>query len=92
MKEAVKTTKGKLKDRQAPPKPWTRTTKARPCPVCHRAGCLLSAPTDPAAVVCATTESAEPIGTWGFLHILRTDGPAWSKWRLTLARLAKGTP
>ena len=72
------------------PTPWTR---ARRCPVCHRrAGCLLSGPGDPAAVICRNAdETAEPIGTRGFLHVLR-DGPTWSKWRLTLDRLKKGTP
>ena len=33
----------------APPKPWVRTSKAKPCPICCGVDCLLSGPTDPAA-------------------------------------------
>ena len=69
----------------APPRPWTR---ARRCPVCRGSGCLLSSTTDPAAVVCSQVESPQPIGTTGFLHVLR-DGPAWAPWRLSLVRLAR---
>jgi hypothetical protein len=71
-----------------PPAPWTRTTAAHRCPLCRRAGCLTSSPTDPAAVVCARTESQQPIGMVGYLHELRP-GPAWAPWRAGLARLAR---
>jgi hypothetical protein len=71
-----------------PPAPWTWSTGSRPCPCCQRAGCLVSAPTDPAAVVCRTVTSAEPIGTAGYLHELR-QGPTWAPWRRSLPRIAK---
>ena len=67
------------------PRPWTR---ARRCPVCHRAGCLVSAPTDPDAVVCQRVESQQQIGAVGWLHELQP-GPAWPPWRSSLPRLAK---
>lgn len=72
------------------PAPWTRTTAAHRCPVCRRAGCLVSSPTSPAAVVCARTESPQPISMAGYLHVLR-DGPTWAPWRVSLARLARRT-
>lgn len=72
------------------PAPWTRSTRSKPCPICCGVDCLLSAPTDPAATVCISTESPERIGTTGFLHVLR-DGPPWAPWRMTLDRLRKGT-
>ena len=76
------------KRRRQPPAPWQRTTARRPCPVCHRAGCLFTGPQDdPTAVVCANVESAEPIGSRGFLHVLR-NGPAWAPWRRSLRRIA----
>jgi len=75
------------------PAPWVRTARGNPCPVCHcHAGCLLSGPTDPSAAICRNAdETAEPIGTRGFLHVLR-DGPTWARWRMSLERLKKGTP
>ena len=78
-----------LSDTVATPSPWTLTTKRQPCPVCHRAGCLASARSDPAAVVCRNVENAQPIGTVGYLHVLR-DSPAWSAWSRSLARLKRG--
>ena len=69
------------------PAPWTRTTKTNPCPICHRAGCLVPSPTNPAAVICARTESPKPIGTAGYLHVLR-DGPTWAPSRASLSRIA----
>ena len=50
---------------KTPPAPWTRTTKARPCPQCGGSGCLVSGPTDPAAVVCSRVASDRPIGSAG---------------------------
>ncbi len=67
------------------PKPWTR---ARRCPVCRKAGCLVSSPTDASAVICATVSSAQQIGAAGYLHILR-DSPPWAPWSRSLARLAR---
>ena len=53
------------------PKPWVRTTRSDPCPVCRRrAGCLLSSPGDPSAVICRSVPSDRPIGAIGFLHEL----------------------
>ena len=72
------------------PKPWTRSTSRKRCPKCGRAGCLLSSPADPAAVVCCQVVSDRPIGTAGYLHELRP-APAWTAWRRNLARIAKGT-
>ena len=57
------------------PKPWTR---ARRCPVCRKAGCLVSSPTDPSAAICTRTASSQAIGNIGHLHILR-DGPPWAR-------------
>ncbi len=74
----------------APPKPWTRTTTRRPCPVCRGSGCLASSATDPASIVCARVSSAEPIGNRGWLHELRP-APTWTAWRMSLERLKKGT-
>ena len=85
MRKPVRTTKRKLKDRHALPAPWT---PARRCPVCRKAGCLVSNATNPAAAVCRHTESPQPIGTRGWLHVLR-DGPTWSPWSRSLARLSK---
>ena len=43
------------------PAPWVRTARGNPCPVCHcHAGCLLSGPTDPAAVICRRVPSDMP--------------------------------
>jgi len=70
------------------PAPWIRTTKGHPCPLCHRAGCLLSSATEPEAVVCRRKASARPIRTAGWLHELRPS-PPWTKWRTSLARLAR---
>ena len=73
----------------APPKPWTRTTGRRPCPVCHRgSGCFLSGPSDPAAIVCARVSSEVQIGAAGHLHEIRPS-PTWASWRSGLARLRK---
>jgi len=68
------------------PTPWTR---ARRCPVCHRAGCLVSGPTDPEAAICHHVATDRPVGTIGHLHELRP-GPTWTAWRRSLERL-KGT-
>jgi hypothetical protein len=70
------------------PAPWLRTTSRSRCPLCHRSGCLVSSPSKPDAVVCRRTGSATPVGSLGFLHEL-CPGPAWARWRLSLARLAK---
>jgi len=67
--------------------PWTLTV-GHPCPVCHRAGCLVSSLTNPSAAICSRTVSPEPIGDLGWLHELR-QGPAWPKWRTSLPRLVK---
>ena len=68
------------------PRPWTR---ARRCKVCGKAGCLVSNPSDPAAVVCRNSKSAVAIGTVGWLHELTKNGPTWAPWRRSLARLVK---
>lgn len=73
------------------PKPWTRSTSRNRCPVCRKAGCLVSSPTDPSAAICATVSSAQQIGAAGYLHILR-DSPPWSPWSRSLARLARMEP
>ena len=73
------------------PAPWTRTTAAHRCPVCRRAGCLVSSPKSPAAVICTRTKSPRPIGTAGYLHVLRDGGPTWAPWRTSLVRLAHHT-
>ena len=71
-----------------PPRPWTRTTTQHRCPVCRRAGCLVTG--DPvAAVVCVRVESAKRIGSAGWLHVLDNSGPTWSEWRRSLPRLEK---
>jgi hypothetical protein len=71
------------------PAPWTR---ARRCNVCGKADCLYAGPLDaPSAVICRNRESAVTVGTAGWLHELRTDGPTWTKWRLSLPKLARGT-
>ncbi len=70
------------------PTPWTR---ARRCPVCRKAGCLVSSPTDPSAAICTRTASSQAIGNIGHLHILR-DSPPWSPWSRSLARLARMEP
>ena len=70
------------------PTPWTLRPPLPGLPPWVRS-LLLSSPIDPAAVVCVMTESPEPIGTRGWLHV-RRDGPTWSKWRSTLDRLKKG--
>ena len=67
--------------------PWLR---ARRCPLCKRAGCLVSSPTRPDAVVCRHTPSAVPVGTIGWLHELRP-GPPWARWRVSLAKLTRET-
>jgi hypothetical protein len=75
--------------KHSPPKPWQRATRARPCPVCHAAGCLYAGSHgDPIAVVCANVTSAKPIGTAGHLHVLRDAGGVWAPWRTSLKRLA----
>jgi hypothetical protein len=72
------------------PRPWQRSTKRRPCAVCHGAGCLYTGPCkSPIAVVCAKVESNRQIGTSGYLHVLRNDGPLWAPWRTSLGRLEK---
>ncbi len=77
--------------KRSPPKPWQRATRARPCPVCHSAGCLCAGPHDsPVAVVCARVESPQRIGTAGFVHVLCDAGPTWAPWRTSLSRLAGG--
>lgn len=50
------------------PSPWVRATRANPCPVCNRTGCIMSSPTDPAAAICIRTKSPRPIGRFGHLH------------------------
>ncbi|MEI8371869.1 MAG: hypothetical protein WCJ35_03435 [Planctomycetota bacterium] len=69
------------------PAPWTHV---RRCPCCHKSGCLVSSLTDPSAVICRRVVSPEPVGDLGWLHEL-ISGPAWSPWRTSLPRLAKGT-
>lgn len=70
------------------PAPWTVATRRRPCPICDGVGCLLSSSASPDAVVCLFEESPHPVGQLGWLHELRPC-PAWTKWRLSLARLIK---
>ena len=53
------------------PAPSTQSTHPALAPLCRKAGCLLSGPADPAAVVLHRDQGAEPIGTTGFLHALR---------------------
>jgi hypothetical protein len=71
--------------RNSLPTPWHR---ARRCPLCRKAGCLISSPTDPAAAICRNVASTVPIGTIGHLHELRPS-PAWAKWRRSLPRLVR---
>jgi hypothetical protein len=72
------------------PKPWQRSTRAHPCPVCHAADCLATGPySDPAAVVCRKVQSTQAVGVVGWLHVLRSDGPAWPPWRFSLSRIAR---
>jgi hypothetical protein len=72
------------------PKPWQRSTKRRPCAVCHGAGCLYTGPHNaPVAVVCAQVENGRRIGKVGFLHVISDNGGAWSAWRCSLPKLAK---
>ena len=52
-------------------------TTRRPCPACHRAGCLVSAATDPEARYCRHVASDRPVGTISQLHELR-HGPTWT--------------
>jgi len=64
------------------PSTWRRTTRRRPCPVCRKAGCAVAGPSDrPAAAVCRNVESDDPIDGVAFLHVLRSDGPCWPRWR-----------
>ncbi len=71
------------------PKPWLRTTRRRPCPICRGSGCLISAAVAPEAAVCLRVESAKPIGVIGWLHLLNDRGPTWCAWRRSLTRLAR---
>jgi len=49
--------------------------------------CLFAGPDEaPNAAICARTESPKRCGEGGWLHVLRTDGPAWPRWRRTLRR------
>lgn len=64
------------------PLPWQR---AKRCRVCKRSGCLAAGD---AAAVCRHVESPRRIGAAGFLHELRSDGPAWSPWLASLGKLA----
>jgi len=60
---------------------WRRTTRRHPCPVCEKAGCAVAGPPGrPAACLCRSVKSDEPVGP-GHLHVLRTDGPVWPRWR-----------
>jgi len=70
------------------PSHWIRSTSRSRCPLCRRAGCLVSSPAKPDAVVCRHTPSAVPVGSAGWLHELRP-GPAWASWRRNIARIAK---
>ena len=69
------------------PRPWSRVGR---CPCCHKSGCLVSSPTNPAAAVCTRVTSTRPIGSLGYLHELRP-GPTWAKWRVSLSRMIRGT-
>ncbi len=73
-----------------PLKPWTRSTRSRPCPLCGKSGCLVSAANNPEAAICTNTTSSVKIGAVGFLHELRP-APPWTRWRMSLAKLAKDT-
>ncbi len=59
--------------------PWQRVNRRRLCPVCGKPDwCLTAGDTDdPAAVICARTESQKQCGEAGWLHVLRDDGPTW---------------
>jgi hypothetical protein len=80
-----------LLDQVPPPRPWRRSTPDEPCPMCRRAGCLITGPHDhPSAVVCRRVKSPKAVGELGYLHVLRDDGPTWAAWRNSLPRLARG--
>jgi hypothetical protein len=70
---------------KSPPIPWTPTTRRHPCPICHRAGCLVALPD---AVVCARVASAVQVAGLGHLHKLRPSA-AWAPWRIALAKVVK---
>jgi hypothetical protein len=75
----------------SPPKPWCRTTRARPCPVCGGLDCLYAGPSDaPAAVVCRNVSSPWRTGDAGHLHVLDDRSPTWAPWRRSLVRLGGG--
>jgi len=53
-----------------------RTTNT--CPVCAKAGCLVSGPRSaPVAAVCGRVESPKPVGSLGYVHVLDTRGPVF---------------
>lgn len=70
---------------------WKRVSPRQPCLVCGRHNwCLFAGPDDaPTAAICARTPSDTKAGEAGYLHILRTDGPAWAPWRQTLRRAVR---
>jgi len=68
------------------PTPWIRTTKAKPCLICHHAGCLVT--TDGAAAVCTKVTSQKSIPGVGHLHELKPSA-AWAPWRVSLAKIAR---
>ena len=67
-----------------------RTTTA--CPVCAKAGCLLTGPRSaPVAAVCRRVESPKRVPDVGYLHVLDTRGPvfAWTPAGRELVKLAR---
>jgi len=69
-------------------KPWSRTTKGRPCPVCRRSGCLQSSVDNPDAVVCRRIASSKPVGNLGHLHEMKPSA-AWAPWRRSLQQITR---
>ena len=46
-------------------------------------------PASPAAVLCVNVQSPKQVVDGVYLHVLRTDGPAWPTWRRTMGAASR---
>jgi len=61
------------------PSPWRETDRQSPCPICHRAGCLVAADSyGPFAAICRYTPSSRPIDKLGYVHVIDAHTLYWS--------------
>ncbi len=69
---------------------WRRVSEKHPCPVCGQPGGCLYTGDDaaPTACLCCRVESPRKITDGVWLHTLRTDGPAWPAWRVSMRKAA----